>query len=121
MAAAAVRRTQPVDLGVAAAGDAATLAGGDPEIDRIAAANGRGSRGADVTTMQQRLTDAGYDTQGVDGKWGPDTQAAYDQYRAAHPLPVQQGTGYTVYSGAFLLAMVPHAVITVSLATAVRS
>jgi putative peptidoglycan lipid II flippase len=30
-----------------------------------------------------------------------------------------QGTGYTVYSGAFMLAMVPHAVITVSLATAV--
>jgi putative peptidoglycan lipid II flippase len=30
-----------------------------------------------------------------------------------------QGTGYTVYSGAFLLAMVPHSIITVSLATAV--
>ncbi|RNM12808.1 murein biosynthesis integral membrane protein MurJ [Nocardioides pocheonensis] len=30
-----------------------------------------------------------------------------------------RGTGYTVYSNAFLLAMVPHAVITVSLATAV--
>jgi putative peptidoglycan lipid II flippase len=30
-----------------------------------------------------------------------------------------QGTGYTVYSGAFLLSMVPHAIITVSLATAV--
>lgn len=29
------------------------------------------------------------------------------------------GTGYTVYSGAFLLAMVPHSIITVSLATAV--
>lgn len=33
--------------------------------------------------------------------------------------PTGQGTGYTVYSGAFLLAMVPHAIITVSLATAV--
>jgi putative peptidoglycan lipid II flippase len=29
------------------------------------------------------------------------------------------GTGYTIYSNAFLLVMVPHAVITVSLATAV--
>lgn len=29
------------------------------------------------------------------------------------------GTGYTVYSGAFLLVMVPHAIITVSLATAI--
>jgi putative peptidoglycan lipid II flippase len=30
-----------------------------------------------------------------------------------------QGTGYTIYSGAYLLAMVPHSIITVSLATAV--
>ena len=30
-----------------------------------------------------------------------------------------EGTGYTIYSGAFLLAMVPHAIATVSLATAV--
>ena len=29
-----------------------------------------------------------------------------------------QGTGYTVYSNAFLIAMVPHSVVTVSLATA---
>ena len=29
------------------------------------------------------------------------------------------GTGYTIYSGAFLLVMVPHAIATVSLATAV--
>lgn len=31
----------------------------------------------------------------------------------------ETGTGYTIYSGAFLLVMVPHAVVTVSLATAV--
>ncbi|KRF20690.1 murein biosynthesis protein MurJ [Nocardioides sp. Soil797] len=30
-----------------------------------------------------------------------------------------EGTGYTVYSGAFLLTMVPHGIVTVSLATAV--
>ncbi len=29
------------------------------------------------------------------------------------------GTGYTIYSGAFLIVMVPHAIVTVSLATAV--
>ncbi len=73
--------------------------GGDPEIDRLGAANGYGSRGTDVTNLQQRLTDAGYDTQGVDGKWGPNTQTAYDQYRAAHPLPVQTGTGFSAPSG----------------------
>ncbi len=73
--------------------------GTDPEIDRLAAANGRGSSGADVTNLQQRLTDAGYDTQGVDGKWGANTQAAYDQYRADNPLPLQTGTGYNAPSG----------------------
>ena len=31
----------------------------------------------------------------------------------------EAGTGYTVYAGAFLLMMVPHSVVTVSLATAV--
>jgi putative peptidoglycan lipid II flippase len=31
----------------------------------------------------------------------------------------EQGTGYTIYSQSFLLVMVPHAIITVSLATAV--
>ena len=29
-----------------------------------------------------------------------------------------QGTGYTIYSNAFLLVMVPHSIATVSLATA---
>jgi putative peptidoglycan lipid II flippase len=38
---------------------------------------------------------------------------------AASCAPSGQGTGYTIYSGAFLLSMVPHAIITVSLATAV--
>jgi putative peptidoglycan lipid II flippase len=36
-----------------------------------------------------------------------------------HSGPVQDSTGYTVYSGAFLFVMVPHAIITVSLATAI--
>src|SRR3954454_14740256 len=33
--------------------------------------------------------------------------------------PVQDSTGYTVYAAAFLFVMVPHAIITVSLATAI--
>jgi putative peptidoglycan lipid II flippase len=32
--------------------------------------------------------------------------------------PGDRGTGYTIYSNAFLLVMVPHAIVTVSLATA---
>ena len=35
-----------------------------------------------------------------------------------HPAP-QDATGYTVYAAAFLFVMVPHAIITVSLATAI--
>ena len=90
-------------LGLAGAALAARQGGGtgqtDPTIDRLATENGFGSRGDGVSDLQQRLTDAGYDTQGVDGQWGPNTQAAYDQYRADHPLPVQHGTGYTSPSG----------------------
>jgi putative peptidoglycan lipid II flippase len=37
---------------------------------------------------------------------------------ATDPGSAERGAGYTVYSGAFLLVMVPHAVVTVSLATA---
>ncbi len=38
---------------------------------------------------------------------------------AAHLCgPGDQGTGYTIYSNAFLLVMVPHSIVTVSLATA---
>jgi putative peptidoglycan lipid II flippase len=42
-----------------------------------------------------------------------------DAVNACGTAAERSGTGYTVYSGAFLLAMVPHAVVTVSLATAV--
>ncbi len=73
--------------------------GGDTEIDRLAGSNGRGSRGEDVTALQERLTAAGYDTQGADGVWGSHTQAAYDAYRVDHPLPVDLGQGYTSPGG----------------------
>jgi putative peptidoglycan lipid II flippase len=36
-----------------------------------------------------------------------------------HAQAVSDGTGYTVYASAFLFVMVPHAIITVSLATAI--
>ncbi len=38
---------------------------------------------------------------------------------AGLPGPGAEGTGYTVYSSAFLIVMVPHSIITVSLATAI--
>ncbi|MDO9455274.1 peptidoglycan-binding protein, partial [Nocardioides sp.] len=73
--------------------------GSDAKIDQLASSNGRGSRGEGVKEMQERLTAAGYDTQGADGAWGSHTQAAYDAYRADHPLPVQSGQGYTSPTG----------------------
>lgn len=39
--------------------------------------------------------------------------------RIASSGSAEEGTGYTIYSQSFLLVMVPHAVITVSLATAI--
>ena len=36
---------------------------------------------ADVRAIQQALTDKGFDPNGVDGYWGPDTQRAWDAFR----------------------------------------
>ncbi len=71
----------------------------DKRIDELGTQNGRGSRGTAVSELQQKLTDAGYDTSGTDGVWGRNTQAAYDAYRQDHPLPIQHGSGYTSPTG----------------------
>jgi hypothetical protein len=71
----------------------------DPELDRLTSRNGRGSSGDEVREIQRRLTDAGFDTHGTDGKWGANTQAAYDAWRLANPLEVRQGTGYASPDG----------------------
>jgi len=44
------------------------------------------------------------------------TADAFSGVCGAHP---EGGTGYTIYSTAFLLVMVPHSIVTVSLATAI--
>lgn len=86
-------------LGGAALASRGSGSTGDPEIDRLAATHGRGSRGTEVRELQERLTAAGYDTQGADGVWGSKTQAAYDAYRAANPLPIREGTGFSSPDG----------------------
>lgn len=73
--------------------------GGDPRIDQLAGQNARGSKGEGVRELQERLTGAGYDTKGTDGTWGPNTQAAYDAYRAENPLQITPGQGYSSPSG----------------------
>ncbi|MEI5672576.1 MULTISPECIES: peptidoglycan-binding domain-containing protein [unclassified Nocardioides] len=73
--------------------------GGDPRIDQLAGQNARGSKGEGVRELQERLTGAGYDTKGADGTWGPNTQAAYDAYRAENPLQITPGQGYSSPNG----------------------
>ncbi|GAW47813.1 MULTISPECIES: peptidoglycan-binding domain-containing protein [unclassified Nocardioides] len=73
--------------------------GNDPAIDQLASRNGRGSSGPQVKELQDKLTAAGYDTRGSDGQWGSNTQAAYNAYRADHPLQITPGSGYTAPSG----------------------
>lgn len=88
-------------LGLGGAALAAKRSGGtsDERLEQLVASNGRGSRGEGVRELQERLTAAGYDTNGVDGRWGGDTQAAYEAWRTDHPLEIKAGTGYTSPSG----------------------
>lgn len=88
-------------LGLGGAAAAARRSGGgaDADIERLVASNGRGSRGEEVRELQERLTAAGYDTQGADGQWGRKTEAAYEAWRTDHPLQIATGTGYTSPSG----------------------
>lgn len=72
---------------------------GEATIEELVADHGRGSRGDDVRDLQERLTAAGYDTKGVDGQWGGDTQAAYEAWRADHPMEIRTGTGFTSPDG----------------------
>lgn len=97
--AAAVIAGGAAAAGVGGAALAARAGGGDPAIDRLTSTNGRGSSGPEVRELQQRLTDAGYDTGGVDGQWGGNTERAYDAYRADHPLQINHGSGYSAPSG----------------------
>lgn len=86
-------------LGGAAAAARRGGTGADSDIERLVASNGRGSRGEEVRELQERLTAAGYDTQGTDGQWGRKTEAAYEAWRTDHPLEIKTGTGYTSPSG----------------------
>lgn len=47
----------------------------------------RGSEGPDVTRLQILLTDAGFDTRGIDGVFGSNTQAALVDLQQAYGLP----------------------------------
>lgn len=48
----------------------------------------KGSRGTEVTNLQKNLTKLGYDTKGVDGVFGDNTEAAVRKFQKAHNLSV---------------------------------
>src|SRR5262252_191215 len=53
----------------------------------------RDSSGPDVTALQQRLKDLGFDPNGIDGKFGPGTQAAVMAFQKANGLQVDGVVG----------------------------
>lgn len=48
----------------------------------------RGSTGPEVTALQQRLTDLGFDPNGIDGRFGPGTETAVKAFQQANGLTV---------------------------------
>ena len=52
-----------------------------------------GSSGAEVRQLQQKLHDAGFDPQGVDGKYGQNTAAAVTAYQTAKHLKIDGVAG----------------------------
>jgi len=53
----------------------------------------RGSSGPDVQALQQRLSDLGFDPNGVDGNFGPGTEKAVRAFQAAKGLGVDGKVG----------------------------
>jgi hypothetical protein len=51
----------------------------------------KGARGDLIRKLQQRLTARGFDTQGIDGVYGNDTQAAVEAFQQAHGLALPGG------------------------------
>src|SRR4051794_9251695 len=53
----------------------------------------RGSSGSDVQALQQRLSDLGFDPNGIDGNFGPGTDKAVRAFQQAKGLGVDGRVG----------------------------
>lgn len=53
----------------------------------------RGSKGNAVAAVQTLLTQAGHNTQGIDGSWGPDTDVSFRKWQKAFGLSVDGSCG----------------------------
>lgn len=58
----------------------------------------KGSKGASVTALQQLLTAKGYDTKGVDGSFGANTEAAVRAFQKAKGLTVDGVCGKNTWT-----------------------
>jgi hypothetical protein len=75
---------QAVAQSLGSGGTTAATAQPDP-IQSLIAGHHQGDKGADVLSLQQKLTAAGYNTDGPDGIWGKHTQDAVAAYQHDHP------------------------------------
>ena len=54
-----------------------------------------------VYAVQKKLTSLGYDPRGVDGRWGPNTRNALNQYRDDEGLTMRGGLDWGVLESLF--------------------
>ncbi|SLN58246.1 lytic murein transglycosylase [Roseisalinus antarcticus] len=83
---AAIEHYNTADAYVVAVGYLASRIAGGPELEAPWPRHLRGLSGDERFELQQLLTDAGFSTQGVDGKIGPNTVDAIRAYQVAEGL-----------------------------------
>lgn len=83
-----IKRYNPSDAYALGVGHLADRIGGAGPLRGTFPPDAHGLTRADRIALQQRLTAAGFDTQGADGVIGANTEAAIRAYEARHGLPV---------------------------------
>jgi lytic murein transglycosylase len=81
-----LERYNPADAYVIGVGHLADRIGGGPPIAAEWPRDARPLGAAEREELQERLTRAGFDTRGIDGRIGPNTQAAIRRYQQAAGL-----------------------------------